>query len=113
MLHLAASLCPLQGSSGGAWWSACASVGVARLHAHSRGLLEARDRIQWFALPGLGVRGAAIVSRRWLLGGGVLAAVPISPERYVYRDAEGRSQSAFQLSSIVLTAHLGIGWMFD
>lgn len=111
--QMSANLCPLQGSDERAWWSACASVGAGRLHVHSRGLLEARDKNQWFALPGIGVRGAGIVGRHWLLGGGVLAAVPISPERYVYRDQQGRTQSAFQLSSLVLTAHLGVGWILN
>jgi hypothetical protein len=109
----AASLCPLQGTDDSVWWSACASLGGARLHAKSRGLLEARAPTQWFLLPGLSVRGARIVGKRWLLGGGLLAAVPVAADRYVYRDAEGRRQSAFQLSSLVVTAHLGIGWILN
>jgi hypothetical protein len=113
LMLAAASLCPLQGANESAWWSACASFGGARLHARSRGLLEARAESQWFALPGLSVRAARIVGKHWLLGGGVQAGLPIGPDRYVYRDADGRRQAAFQVSSLVLTAHVGIGWIVN
>jgi hypothetical protein len=113
LMLAAASLCPLQSVDNGVWWSACASVGAARLHARSRGLVEARSQTQWFALPGLSVRAARIFGQRWLLGGGVLAAVPVSPDRYVYRDAVGEQKSAFQPSSLVLSAHVGVGFLLN
>jgi len=105
----ALSLCPLQAAEGGVWWSACASMGAARLHARSRGLLEQRSHTQWLLMPGLSVRGAKIFWQRFLLGGGVVAAVPVAPDRYVYRDVEGTRQAAFQMSSLVLTAQVGLG----
>lgn len=113
LLQGAASLCPLQSSDENVWWSACVSMGAARLHARSRGLLDARSESQWFALPGLSVRAARIFGRRWLVGGGLVAAVPVSPDRYVYRDAEGNRQAAFQLSPLVLTMQVGLGWLVN
>lgn len=111
--HAALTLCPLQGASDGAWWSACASLGGARVYARSRGLLEQHSHTQWLPMPGLSLRGAYIVGGRWLVGGGVVAAVPVGAERYVYRDAAGRSQPAFQLSPLVLTAQLGVGLLLN
>jgi hypothetical protein len=111
LVQAAASLCPLQSTDETVWWSACLSIGGARLRARSRGLLDARSDTQWFALPGLSVRAARIVGRRWLVGGGLVAAVPVSPDRYVYRDAEGSRQAAFQLSPLVLTLQVGLGWL--
>jgi len=105
----ALSLCPLQAAETAVWWSACASLGGARLHARSRGLIEQRSDTQWLLMPGISVRGARIFWHRFLVGGGIVAAVPVSPDRYVYRDAEGGRQSAFQMSSLVLMAQVGMG----
>jgi hypothetical protein len=113
MLMAAANLCPLQDSDDTVWWSACASIGVGRLHARSHGLLHARSESQWFPLPGVSVRAARIIAGRWLVGGGLVAAVPVSPDRYVYRDAGGNRQAAFQVSSLVLTAQVGLGWLLN
>jgi hypothetical protein len=113
MMLAAASLCPLQAAEDDVWWSACATVGAARLHVRSRGLLESRTQSQWFALPGLSVRGARIVGKRWLVGGGVAAAVPVSPDRYIYRDPEGTQKTAFQVSSLILTAQVGFGLILN
>jgi hypothetical protein len=109
LMTATATLCPLQGVDDNVWWSACAAVGAARLHVRSHGLLEARSQTQWFVLPGLSLRAARIFGQRWLVGGGVLAAVPVAPDHYVYRDADGQRQPAFQVSSLVLSAQVGVG----
>jgi hypothetical protein len=108
-----ASLCPLQGTQGGAWWSACASLGVGWLSVEGRGLLEASRHRQWILMPGFGVRAAWVLRDRWLFGGGLAAAFPVSPDRYSYRDLQGARQQAFTMSQLGLTASLGVGLMLD
>lgn len=103
------SVCPLQGLDADIWYSACVGLGVARVGAQSEGLLESKSRSDWIAWPTLGVRGARLVWRQLLIGGGLDAAFPLSPDRYVYRDAAGEKHAAFELSSLVVTANLGVG----
>jgi hypothetical protein len=112
LLLAGASLCPLQAVDAATWWSVCGSFHVARLHARSRGLLEARRDTQFFALPGADVRGGRILGGRWLVTGGLHLAFPVSPDRYVYRDAAGERHSAFEVSSFVLMASIGAGVIF-
>lgn len=108
-IALSGSVCPLQGVDGSIWYSACASLGAARLHAESHDLLEARSRAQWLALPGIGVRAAWIAGAGLMLAGGIDAAFPLSADRYVYRDAQGRKLPAHELGSLAITASLGVG----
>ena len=109
LLVLRVSVCPLQGIAGEAWWSACGSFGAARLRLESHGLLEARARSEWIAMPSLSARAAWLVSKPWALVGGLEAAFPVSPDRYVYRDREGARQTAFEMNPLLLTANLGVG----
>lgn len=104
-----ANLCPVQVIDGPTWWSACGSLQVARLHARSRGLVGARSESQLFALPGLLVRGGRIFGSSLLLAGGLQLSFPVSPDQYVYRDAEGERHSAFKVGSLVLMASVGLG----
>ncbi len=113
LLVARASLCPLQGKQAGVWWSACASLGVGWLSVEGRELLEASRHHEWIALPGFGVRGAWVLRDRWLLGGGLAAAFPVSPDRYKYRDLEGARREAFTMNQLGLTANLGVGFMLD
>jgi len=104
-------LCPLQGVDGAAWWSACGTFGLGRLRARSSRLAGARTKVEPVALPGLSVT-AGWLYRGWLLlGGGLEAAVPISPDRYVYQDVAGSSHLAFQMNPLALTARVGVGVM--
>jgi hypothetical protein len=107
------SLCPLQGVNEGAWWSACGSIGAARLHARSRHLLGARSRSDWFALPGVTARGGWLVGHGLLVSGGLAALFPVAADYYVYRSPEGEKQLAFEPSALVITAQLGLGLLLD
>lgn len=109
MLSVGASLCPAQAVDGGAWWSVCAAVQLVRLDARSRDLLGARRDAQLFAAPGAVLRGGRVVDGRFLVAGGLQAYFPVSPDRYVYRDVEGRTQSAFEVGSVLLMASMGVG----
>ncbi len=108
-----ASLCPIQGLEGATWWSVCGSFQLARLHARSRGLLESRRVSQFFPLPGLTARAAHVFGDRWLLAGGLQVSFPVSPDRYVFRDADGDRHSAFEVSSFVLMASVGVGILIN
>jgi hypothetical protein len=112
-LVLRGSLCPLQGASAGVWWSVCASMGVSRLALESRDLIGAKSRTEWIPLPGASVRAAWRLSSPWMVGGGLEAVFPVSPDRYVYRDVGGASHYAFEMSSLGLTANLVVGVMVD
>jgi hypothetical protein len=113
LLVLRGSLCPLQGVDGKAWWSACANMGAARLHTESHDLLDSKSRNEWLPLPGASVRAAWLPGHDFLLGAGLEAAFPISPDRYVYRDPQGMRQPAFEMSQLMITVNLGIGILID
>jgi len=104
-----AGLCPLEGTDTTTWWSACGKVGVGRLRVQSFGLLGARAKTEWIAMPGVSVAGAWL-ARGWLfLGAGLEAAFPIGADRYLSRDELGTPHLAFQMSPMTLTAQLGVG----
>jgi hypothetical protein len=105
-------ICPLQGTDGTAWWSLCGGAGVARVHVRSRDLLDSRAASQYLVMPGVRARAATVLAGSWLLGGGVAASLPLSADRYTYRDAGGREHAAFQLSSPVVTASAFAGALF-
>jgi hypothetical protein len=113
LLMLSGNVCPLQGVADGLWWSACGSLGAARLHARSRQVLEARTRSDWFAVPGVAVRGGRVMGRHLLLSAGLEALFPVSPDYYVYRSPEGEKQLAFEPSRLMITAQLGLGWLLE
>jgi hypothetical protein len=106
------AVCPLQGTDGDAWWSLCGGFGMARLHVRSRELIESKATSQYLALPGVRARAATVLAERWLVGGGVAVAFPLSPDRYTYRDASGEGHSAFELSSPIITASAFAGALF-
>lgn len=113
LLLAQAGLCPLQGESESAWWAACAGFAAGRLSVASHDLIGARRHHDWLWVPNLDLRAAWRLHRRWLIGGGMTAAFPLSADRYRYRDAEGGVHEAFQLSSFGLTTSLGLGLLFD
>lgn len=113
LVMLSATLCPLQGTGDQMWWSACGNLGAARLHARSRHVLEARARSDWFAVPGVAVRGGRVLGRHLLLSAGLEALFPVSPDYYVYRSPEGEKQLAFEPSRLTITAQLGVGWLLE
>lgn len=108
-----AGLCPLQGAGESAWWAACAGLAAGRLSVTSHDLIGAHGHRDWLWVPTLSLRAALRVRRRWLVGGGMSAAFPLSADRYRYRDAEDGVHEAFQLSSFGLTTSLGLGLLFD
>jgi len=113
LLLLRASLCPLQGVDGKVWWSACASMGVARLRAESHDLLDSRSRSEWIPLPSASVRAAWLPGHALLVVAGLEAAFPVSPDRYIYRDPQGMRHTAFEVSQLMVTANLGVGVLLD
>jgi hypothetical protein len=110
---LGANLCPLQDTDGHAWWSLCASGRVARVHAKSRRLAEAVESTQLVVMPGLVARAAYVLGKRLLVGGGLQASFPVSPDRYVYRDTQGGVHPAFELSPLVLSVNFGVGLLVN
>jgi hypothetical protein len=110
---LSGSLCPLQGTDNATWWSACGTLGVARLQVSSSGFVESRSHVDWLAVPGLSARAGWLAGRGCLLGGGLQALFPVSPDRYVYRDAAGMKLSAFEPNRLVIAAHLGFGVLVE
>lgn len=112
LLLASANLCPLQGTSGQAWWSACGGLGVGRLEVESHGLLDAQSAREWLLMPTLSAR-AAFRTGRLLFGGGLSAFVPVSPDRYSYRDASGQRLDIFTMNQVGLTASLGAGCIVD
>jgi len=113
LLMLSGGICPLQGFGDGAWWSACGSLGVARLHARSREVLEAKTHNDLFALPGASTRGGWLVGHGVLVSAGLEALFPVSADSYVYRSPEGQKQLAFAPNGLMLTAELGVGLLLD
>lgn len=113
LLVVGAGLCPLQGVDGSAWWSACANFNLARLRIESHDLLGGTTRSEWIALPGPSARAAWVVGHGVMIGGGLSAAFPVSPDRYVYRDPEGEQKVAFEPSRLTITANLGVGVLLD
>ena len=110
---LGANLCPLQDTDGHAWWSVCASGSLARVHAKSRRLAEAIESTQLVVMPGLVARAAYVLGGRFLMGGGLHASFPVSPDRYVYRDSQGGVHQAFELSPLVLSVNFGVGLLVN
>lgn len=110
---LGADLCPLQDTDDRAWWSLCASGRLARVRAKSRGLAEAVDSTQLVVMPGLVARAAYVLGKRFLVGGGLQASFPVSPDRYVYRDRLGGVHQAFELSPLVLSVNFGVGLLVN
>jgi hypothetical protein len=113
LLSFGGSLCPLQGTDGAVWWSACAGMGAARLKVKSHDLLEAKSKKQWIPVPGLSARAAWRLGHGLLLGGGLEALFPVSPDRYVYRDPQGNQLPALEVSPLVISANLGLGLLWD
>ncbi len=112
-LAASASLCPLQGIDGRAWYSACASFGAARLRVEGRELLDARSQTKWLALPSLSARGAWLPAGALMLAAGIDAGFPLSADRYVYRSLDGTVLPAHELSSLVVSASVGLGVLID
>jgi hypothetical protein len=110
---LGADLCPLHDVEGHAWWSLCISGRVARVHAKSHGLAEAVASTQLVVMPGVAARAAYVVGKRFLVGGGLQASFPVSPDRYVYRDRLGGVHQAFALSPLVLSVNFGVGLLIN
>ncbi len=108
-----ATVCPLQGMDDHLWWSACASLGGARLSIQSHDLVDARRRRDWFLMPGAGVRAGWRWSRQWMLVGGLSTAFPLSPDRYVYRDDRGEKHDAFTMAQLGISLSVGVGALFD
>ena len=109
LLTVIGSICPLQGIDGRTWYSACASLGAARLRVKSHDLLDSHRKTRWLALPSLSARAAWIAAGAWLFGGGLDIAFPLSADRYVYRDPQGMTLPAHELASLIVTASLGVG----
>lgn len=112
-MSVSGSLCPLQGVDGKTWYSACASFGAGRLRIEARDLLQARSRTEWVLLPSLAARAAWLPGRGVMIGGGLDAAIPLTAERYVYRDPQGQTRTAFDLAQLIVTASLGVGVLVD
>lgn len=112
-LMLSASICPLQGLDDNVWWSACASFGAARLSVESQDLLESRAVTEWVALPSVDARAAWAIHGKWLLGAGLEAGFPLSPDRYVFRDSQGSKHTAFDGGTLTVTANLGVGVLVE
>jgi hypothetical protein len=113
LVVLRANLCPLQGADDDTWWSACASMGVARLSVATQQLIDARQRQEWLALPGVSVRAGWRWGRRWMLVGGLVGVVPVSVNNYTYRDAQGEKQPAFTMNQLGLSMNAGLGALFE
>lgn len=113
LLLLGAALCPLQGLDGAWWWSACGTLSGARLKVESRGLFDSNSTVEWLVVPGFSVRAGRRVWRGLLLGGGLEAGFPVSPDRYVYRDPQGAQQVAFEGNQFMIAASLGVGVLAD
>ena len=105
-------ICPLQGTDGTAWWSLCGGAGISRVHVRSRDLLDSKATSQYLAMPGVRARAATVLAGRWLVGGGVAASLPLSANRYTYRDAGGEEHAAFELSSPIVAASAFAGALF-
>jgi hypothetical protein len=108
-----AGLCPLQGANEGAFWSACATIGLGRFSVESYELFGAGRHHEWLWAPGGSVMAAWRLERRWLLGGGMAITLPQWRKHYKYRDLQGESHEAFTGSRIGLGASLGVGMLFD
>lgn len=109
LAHAGLGLCPLHGSDATTWWSACGTFSVGWLRARSRGLIGARSKSEVFGMPGLSVAGAWLPRGWFFLGAGLSGFFPVSPDRYLYRDALETTHLAFQMSSFALTAKLSVG----
>lgn len=113
LLLAGVALCPFQELDASLWWSTCATFSGVRLKVESRGLLEGRPRVEWLLVPGFSLRAGWRAWRGLLLGGGLEAGFPVSPDRYVYRDPQGGQHVAFEGDQFMIAASLGVGVLVD
>ena len=98
LLELGAALCPLESLRDGVLLRACGGVTVGWLRAESHDLEPPHQRTEVVLSPELHVQVAQSIGKGFLLGGGAGVSFPLRPNQYVYRDADGIRQVAFQMS---------------
>ena len=106
LLELGGALCPLESLRDGILLRGCAGVAVGWLRAESHGLEPPHSRTEVVFSPEAHLQIAKNVGEILLFGGGVEVAFPIRPNQYVYRDAEGVRQQAFQMAIPSLSLEL-------
>jgi hypothetical protein len=99
LIQAGAALCPLDSISERTWLAVCGGLEIAWLEAEGSGLSPHRRKTDWTLSPALRLQAARQVVGPLLLGGTLGVSFPISRNRYVYRDAAGSSQLAFEVAS--------------
>jgi hypothetical protein len=105
LLELGAALCPLESLRDGLLLRGCGGLAVGWLRARSHELEPPHQRTEVLLSPELHLQVAQSIGKGFFLGGGAGLSFPIRPNQYVYRDADGIRQVAFQMS----VPSLGLG----
>ena len=99
VIQAGAALCPLDTLRDRNWVALCGGLGVTWLEAEGSGLNPHRRRTSVALSPSLELRAARQLFGPVLLGGALGVSLPISRDRYVYRDVDGSSHLAFEVAS--------------
>ena len=67
--------------------------------AESRALTPPHQETELVLMPGLRLQAAQQLTRRFFAGGTLGLLLPISPNHYTFRDAQGARREAFQMAS--------------
>lgn len=99
LLGVGASVCPLDTLREGLWLRGCGGVQLAWVRAESRALTPPHQETELVLMPGLRLQAAQQLTRRFFAGGTLGLLLPISPNHYTFRDAQGARREAFQMAS--------------
>ena len=98
LLAAGASLCPLDRLHEGTWLQGCGGVQLAWVWAESRDLTPPHHEIETVVIPTLHLQAARELFRGFYAGGGLSLLLPIAPNHYTFRDAQGATQEAFRMA---------------
>lgn len=99
LLQVGTALCPLDTIQDRNWFSVCGGVDVAWFQAEGSDLSPHRKRTAWTVSPSLQLQAARELSGPVSVGGSLGVSFPTSRNRYVYQDAAGATQLAFEVAS--------------
>lgn len=105
-------LCPLEVGRSQPWLWGCVSQRLGEISGEGFGFSENLRQSRAFYSAGLRARAAVELAGPLKLVGSVGGEVPVTRDRFIYRDATGRTVELFRMAPIFGSAELGLGLSF-
>jgi hypothetical protein len=112
LLGAGAALCPLDSLHEGLWLRGCAGVQLAWVRAESRDLIPPRQETELVLVPALNLQAAQQLTGNFYIGGALGLLLPIAPNHYTFRTAQGARREAFQMASPSLGFEIFVAFRF-